>query len=296
MKITWLGFFIVVNKNDWIKIKPCFQQSEKPVVYIIYLHVVLWEHLTADSLRLLLSYCLYERLLFYFSDILAQYNFLQPCFDSEAMCSDLMSLIVFVTSGWSLRTSRRTTTRWRSATWPPTPWPTTRSATGRSACSRETGSAAPPLEAAGTSSVRPARCETTECWCVQRVHLEIHQHFSVSIAQCQKHVHNLDFFWYIWFDGGLFALNCPEVTLFRWCLHPNLKLCIFHPQTHSGPTRSSSCSWRTLTMMTTCAAWWSLWCRRTDGSWGRRAWTWRPSALQCTRSERSWYLNGVTVL
>lgn len=38
--------------------------------------------------------------------------------------------------------------------------------------------------------------ETSEMWdemCVQRVHLEIHQHFSESIAQCQKHVHNLDF-------------------------------------------------------------------------------------------------------
>lgn len=34
----------------------------------------------------------------------------------------------------------------------------------------------------------------TSKMCVQRVHLEIHQHFSESIAQCQKHVHNLDFF------------------------------------------------------------------------------------------------------
>lgn len=42
-------------------------------------------------------------------------------------------------------------------------------------------------------------------------------------------------------------------------------------------------------MMTiTCAAWWSPWCRRTDESWGRRAWTWRPSASPCTRSVRIW--------
>lgn len=31
--------------------------------------------------------------------------------------------------------------------------------------------------------------ETTECWCAQRFHLEIHQHFSVSIDQCQSFWH-----------------------------------------------------------------------------------------------------------
>lgn len=39
-------------------------------------------------------------------------------------------------------------------------------------------------------------------------------------------------------------------------------------------------------MMMTCAAWWSPWCRRTDESWGRKAWTWKPSASPCMRSER----------
>lgn len=65
----------------------------------------------------------------------------------------LSSGLVFVTSGWSLRTLRRTTTKWRSATWRLTPWTTTPNATGRSTCSKETGSVAPPLAAAGTTSV-----------------------------------------------------------------------------------------------------------------------------------------------
>ena len=58
-------------------------------------------------------------------------------------------------AGWSSRTSRATTTRWRSATSPRTPWWRTRRTTGRSAGSRGTGFAAPPLEAAATTSVSP---------------------------------------------------------------------------------------------------------------------------------------------
>lgn len=61
---------------------------------------------------------------------------------------------MFVTPGWSLETSGKTTIRWRSATWRLTLWQTTQSTNGKSIPSRETGSGAPLLEAAGTSLVR----------------------------------------------------------------------------------------------------------------------------------------------
>lgn len=166
--------------------------------------------------------------------------------------------MVFVTPGWSLGTSGRTMTRWRSATWPLTLWLMTQSTNGKSILLRETGSGAPLPEAAGTTLVRRQ---------------------NGSFSSHHLFIYLLYFFKFDLLPSGIRCTSAGVNISNRL-----LTLCIFS-QTHSGQTPSSSWSWRTLTTTTTCAAWWSLWCRRTGESWGRKAWTWRPSASQFMRSE-----------